>query len=497
MGMGTDAADDDRGQRDPVISDSAAPTLPPLTAEELRRTFLFEAFSDEQLRWVVEHGEAVQVPPRTRLLTEGEPVDVMWVLLDGQIELFRTVGGRETVVETAGTPGTWAGWLPMFDAASPIGGRATRSSRLLRLSKEAMSHLLNGGFPVATHVLTGVTFGVQTFEAVARQQEKLAALGKLSAGLARELNNPAAAAVRAAGRLRETLAERDARALALGRLLNVEQVAFLTGIYRQAVERPPRVLGPLAQSDREDAVADWLDDHDLPDAGLAPALADAGIVPEDLDHVVVGVPSAALPESVAWLGAALASGGLARAVEQSAGRISTLVRAIKDYSYMDQAPVQEVDLHEGIESTLTILAHKLRDVTVARDFDRSLPRIMAHGSELNQIWTNLLDNAVDALAATPVSDRRISIRTAREEGGVVIEVADSGSGIPTEIQDRIFDPFFTTKGVGEGTGLGLDTSYRIVVRQHRGDIRVTSRPGDTRFRVWLPLDPGPGDQTDS
>ncbi|MDP9355463.1 MAG: ATP-binding protein, partial [Chloroflexota bacterium] len=228
-----------------------------------------------------------------------------------------------------------------------------------------------------------------------------------------------------------------------------------------------------------------------------PALADAGIVPEDLDHVVVGVPSAALPESVAWLGATLASGGLARAVEQSAGRISTLVRAIKDYSYMDQAPVQEVDLHEGIESTLTILAHKLRDVTVARDFDRSLPRIMAHGSELNQVWTNLLDNAVDALAATPVADRRIAIRTAGEEGGAVIEVADSGSGIPTEIQDRIFDPFFTTKGVGEGTGLGLDTSYRIVVRQHRGDISVTSRPGDTRFRVWLPLDPGPGDQTDS
>ncbi|MDP9367502.1 MAG: ATP-binding protein [Chloroflexota bacterium] len=163
---------------------------------------------------------------------------------------------------------------------------------------------------------------------------------------------------------------------------------------------------------------------------------------------------------------------------------------------MDQAPVQEVDLHEGIESTLTTLAHKLRDVTVARDYDRSLPRIVAHGSELNQVWTNLLDNAVDALAATPSRERRISIRTAQEEDGVVVEIADNGSGIPPEIQGRIFEPFFTTKGVGEGTGLGLDTSYRIVVRQHRGDIRVTSRPGDTRFRVWLPLDAGPSGQTD-
>ncbi len=494
--MVTDAMDDERRQDESSGAESTTLATEPLTPEELRRTFLFEAFSDEQLRWVMEHGEVVQVPPGTKLLTEGEPVDVMWVLLDGQIELFRMVGGRETVVETADAPGTWAGWLPMFDDASPIGGRVTRPSRLLRLSKDAMSHLLNGGFPVATHFLTGVTFGVQTFEAVARQQEKLAALGKLSAGLAHELNNPAAAAVRAAGRLRETLAERDARALALGRLLDGEQAGFLARIRRQAEERPPHALDPLAQSDREDAIADWLDDHDLPDAGLAPALADAGLAPEDLDRIAAAVPSAALLESVAWLGAALASDGLARAVEQSAGRISTLVQAIKDYSYMDQAPVQEVDLHEGIESTLTILAHKLRDITVARDYDRSLPRIVAHGSELNQVWTNLLDNAVDALAATPSRERRISIRTAQEEGGVVVEIADNGSGIPPEIQGRIFEPFFTTKGVGEGTGLGLDTSYRIVVRQHRGAISVTSRPGDTRFRVWLPLDTGPGGQTD-
>jgi signal transduction histidine kinase len=403
------------------------------------------------------------------------------------------------MVMGAGTaPGTWAGWLPVFDGTSQVTARTLRPSRLLRIPKETVAELLAGGFPVANHFLAGITYGIQNFEATARQQEKLAALGKLSAGLAHELNNPAAAARRAAERLRAALHDRDAHALALGRRLDPDQAAFLAGVCRDCGGRAAVVLGlsPLARSDREDTLAAWLDERAIADAyDLGPTLVDAGLETADLDRIASRIAAESLPDALAWLGAALAADELTTEIEHSVGRISDLIRAIKDYSYMDRAAEQDVDVQEGLESTLKILAYKLRGITVERQYAPDLPRITAYAGQLNQVWTNLLDNAVDAVKslAASTTDPRITIRTARDGDGVRVEIADNGPGIPPAIQNRIFEPFFTTKGVGEGTGLGLDTSYRIVVRQHHGDLRFTSHPGDTRFTVHLPLTPSERD----
>ncbi len=250
-------------------------------------------------------------------------------------------------------------------------------------------------------------------------------------------------------------------------------------------------LDPLTRSDREGEIGDWLDARDVADAwDLAPALVDAGLTVERLDALAGQIAGDALDTIVRWLATTLAAEDLLREVEQSTGRLAELVGAVKKYTYKDRAPAQEIDIHDGIEDTIKILGYKLKHIAVVREYDRALPRIEARGSELNQVWTNLLDNAADAIydtAAGREGGGRITIRTAREPERVLVEIADNGPGIPPEVIDRICEPFFTTKGVGKGTGLGLDISHQIIVGKHGGDLHVESRPGDTRFQVRLPL----------
>ncbi len=323
-----------------------------------------------------------------------------------------------------------------------------------------------------------------------RQTEKLAALGKLSAGLAHELNNPAAAAQRAAAQIRKNIEEVEKLAMRLSQYgLDETQWSRLhEASHAIEASEMPVELGALDRADREDAVAMWLEAHDVDDAWqVAAGLVAAGIEEEEgLEALISGLPEAAICDALAWVSQSQAVGDLIETIATSTHAISDLVGAVKEYSYMDRAPEQEVDVHDGLESTLRILSHRFKEGTaLVRDFDRSLPRVTLLAGEVNQVWTNLIDNAIDAAGRTG----EVRIRTYRDANDIVVEVKDNGAGIPPEIQARIFDPFFTTKEVGQGTGLGLDVARRIVTERCRGRIDFSSTPGDTRFRVALPLRP--------
>jgi signal transduction histidine kinase len=462
--------------------------------DTLRPLFLFAGFSDEQLAWVAAEGEDVTFEAGAAIIAEGAPADAFYVLLEGTIHLTKRVGRREADVATSSQPGVWVGCIPLGgQTAYVLSARAVTRARLWRLSAGELDYMLSHGFPIAAHLVAGVYRGSETFQAVIRQQEKMSALGRLSAGLAHELNNPAAAARRAAAQLREAVEQQQEASVALASAAP-ECRGKLARMQRElAVEMAAAApLSPLARSDRADTVAAWLDARGVADAwDVAPALVDAGLDVPWLEGLAARVPPGAVGAAIGWLAAATTVNQLTDLVERSSARISELVHAVKEYSYMDQAPKQEIDIHDGLENTLIMLGYKLKHgVTVVRDYDCTIPRFCAYGGELNQVWTNLIDNAVDAMGG----QGELRVRTARDNGHVLVEIGDSGAGIPPDVQPRIFEPFFTTKDVGAGTGLGLEVVWRIVVNHHHGDIRVESVPGDTRFQIRLPLElPGPRD----
>jgi signal transduction histidine kinase len=343
---------------------------------------------------------------------------------------------------------------------------------------------------MAVHLLEGLFFGGQRTREAVGQRERLLALGSLTAGLTHELNNPAAAAVRATASLRERVAgmRGKLRLLAAGKYerASLESIIELQQRAVEKVAKAPK-LDPLATSDAEDELSDWLEDHGIRDGWqLAPTYVQAGLTAEWLDRVRDCVGDQMLEPALRWLNYTLETELLMNEIEDATTRVSTLVGAARQYSQLDRAPFQVVDVHDLLDSTLLMMSAKIgTGINIVKDYDRSLPQIPAYPSELNQVWTNLIENALQAMDGSGT----LTVRTARDAGNVLVEIGDSGPGIPADLQKRIFEPFFTTKPVGQGTGLGLDISWRIVVNKHHGDLRVESEPGNTRFQVRLPLTP--------
>ena len=370
-----------------------------------------------------------------------------------------------------------------------VSGRAETDSRVLRFPASLFPELVQK-MPELTKRLVGLMSDrIRETTRMEQQRDRLASLGKLSAGLAHELNNPASAAKRATSQLRELLKQIKDASHELGRRdLTSAQKAEIEKLEASFVQRDEPPPDALTISDLEEQIDSLLRSHGQSDLWqLAADLAQKNIKPEALESLFAALDAGTARAALVRIAASVEIANLLNEIESSTSRISDLVRAIKEYTYMDQAPVQNVDIVKSLETTLTILNHKLkRGVVVERDYQRVPLLVNSFGSELNQVWTNIIDNAIDAMSGK--GDLRV--RTYREDSCVVIEIGDNGPGISPEVQPHIFEPFFTTKAVGEGTGLGLDTVQRIV-KKHRGSIRVDSKPGDTRFQVWLPLADNP------
>jgi signal transduction histidine kinase len=460
----------------------------PSVVEFLRHLSLFSGISEEELERLVRMGQQVLLPPRGVLIREGEPGDALYVVLEGDFEITKHSGSSEVVIAHRGA-GEVMGEMSLLDNEPRSATvRALTPSRLLKIDQESFHKLLEWSPPAARAILKTVTSRLRNTEAMLRQSEKMAALGTLAAGVAHELNNPAAAVGRASAQLGTRLREVEQLEMAFNALPldPARRTAFAewrAWVEQDAAKAPQ--LDPLARADLESQVQEWLEAHQVQEAWeVAPRLVGLGFDSARLDELVSMFSADQLPPVLTWLAARGNVEALLNEVASSAERISTIVKAIKSYSYLDQAPVQEVDVHAGLEDTLVILRYKLKQgITVKREYARDLPKIQAYASELNQVWTNIVDNAIDAMKGQGA----LRIRTFAEGDRVLVEICDNGPGIPEEIQARIFDPFFTTKPVGSGTGLGLHISYNIVVLKHQGQITVESRPGETCFKVALPV----------
>jgi len=475
-----------------VGSITATRTSPEDRVEALRRVHVFADLPEDQLQWFAENVHDNRYAVGDVLFQKGDPPDWMTIFIEGEMHAYRDDNAHDgyVYIARAGDPSSEVtGMLPFSRMTQfTVTGRAVMPSRVMRFPVNLFPELLQR-MPVLAKRLVGImTDRVRESTTANQQQDKLMALGKLSAGLAHELNNPAAGATRAANDLIVTLAELRAADLRLCHHdLTTDQESVIRSFETNALEHTATAaqMNSLEQSDREEIVSAWLEEHGIEDAWkLSGNLVEAGIDAADLEQLSDEIEANAFADVLARVNAQLAAAKLASEIKTSTARISELVGAIKEYSYMDQAAVQEVNIHKGLDSTLIILKHKLKkkSIQLTREYDETLPHIKAYGSELNLVWTNLIVNAVEAMP----EGGTLKIRTRKEPTDIMIEIRDNGSGIPENLKSRIFEPFFTTKPVGEGTGLGLDAVARIV-RKHRGNIRFDSKPGDTCFQVRLPF----------
>ncbi|WP_457205628.1 sensor histidine kinase [Nocardioides sp. P5_C9_2] len=455
--------------------------------DELRSLDLLDGFTDAQVSELAASGTEVSFAAGEHLFDEGRPADDWWVLLEGRIDLVRRIGHEEAVMASMAVPGQWAGGFRAWDEHGVYmgSGRVVEPTRVFRLRADQLGAHGEAWFPFAVHLLRGLIGTARRIEHNARQREALVALGTLAAGLAHEINNPASAAVRSVGGLQEStdhlldsLGQLAAHAITAAQFVALDEL-------RRAVGQAEVPTG-VALADREDQLSGWMAEHDLDrDWVIAPALAGAGADLAWCERAAVSLQGPALQAGLEWVASAVTVTSLISEAQDATRRISDLVSAVKSYSQLDRATVQEVRVTDGLESTLIMLGHKLRDggVTVHRDYADHLPVIRASPGELNQVWTNLIDNAVDAMGGSGT----LTVRTSADEHAVVVEIVDTGPGLTDEVAAHAFEPFFTTKEVGRGTGLGLDISRRIVAERHGGEIAIDSRPGDTVVRVRLPL----------
>ncbi len=455
---------------------------------ELRALSLFDGLDDGQLEDLLGAADEYRTQAGDELFHEGAPADTWWVLLEGTVALSRRVGSEETTMGMMAVPGQWAGGFAAWDEFGSYlaTARVEAAGRVLRLPSAELRRLSERWFPFGLHFIEGLVNTVRRIESTARQREALVALGTLSAGLAHELNNPAAAATRAVDALRRTS---DQRLETLARLasggITSTQFNDVDRLRRRISDAGCELTG-LDLADREDELGEWLHDHGVPEGWvLATVLAGAGADLAWCEDLAGAVPAASLAPAVEWVTASVSMNALLGEVKEATGRISALVAAVRSYSQMDRASLQVTDLAEGLDSTLVMLGHQLRDVRVVKRYAVGLAPVEAMAGELNQVWTNLVVNAIDAMGGSGT----LSVSLAPDPeapGWVVVELADTGSGMTPEVQAHAFEPFFTTKEVGKGTGLGLDISRRIIVERHSGEITMTSGPGGTLVRVRLP-----------
>ena len=451
---------------------------------ELLRFPTFADLPDDQIDWFISQSQELHLKPGDTYLRVGSPADAMFVILEGQLQVKGELNGETVAFELE--PGDVTGVLPFSRMKQfSVGGRAITESHALKFPASLFPELVQK-MPVLTQRLVGLMSDrIRETTRLEQQRDRLASLGKLSAGLAHELNNPASAATRAASQLRKMLTKIRNASLELGKRdltpAQKAEIEKLEASFTQPDIVPP---DPLTMSDLEEQIDSLLRSHGQNDLWmLAAGLARRNIKPEAVESLFASLAADTARAALVRIATSVEIASLLHEIESATSRISDLVGAIKEYTHMDQAPVQNVDVVKSLETTLTILNHKLKQgVLVQRDYQRVPLLVNSFGSELNQVWTNIIDNAIDAMHGKG----ELRIRTYRDDGCVVVEIGDNGPGIPEEVQPHIFEPFFTTKGVGEGTGLGLDTVQRIV-KKHRGNIQINSKPGDTRFQIWLPL----------
>jgi signal transduction histidine kinase len=478
----------------------------PCDPGELRSLFLFEALTDEQLAVLCAEGRVEQYEPGP-ICVEGEPATCFFVLIEGELVMSKMSGGQDIETNRTSQRGVYCGAWQAFTGEQQqtysTSVHVTKPSRFFVLEASAFARFMQDQFPMAVHLLDGIAVGTERTRRIIDNREKLLALGQLSAGLTHQLNNPAAATARAAADLRERVAGmRQKLAMLADGTVTPEALRALVRLQEEVaaqVAKPASVnLTALETADREDAVGEWLEDHGVGDGWeIAPTFVEAGIDTAWLERIAAATDelgaSTSLEKAIRWLTYTVEGELLLNQILEASKRISALVADAKQYSQMDRAPFQVADIHELLRSTLTMFADRLgpnsrkdAPVQVVKEFDQSLPEIPCYPGDLNQVWTNIIDNAIAAMGN---AGGTLTIRTHRDgEKMARVEICDTGPGVPDDVRGRIFEPFFTTKPVGEGTGLGLDLAWNIVVKKHRGDLRVESIPGDTRFIVLLPLE---------